>query len=168
VLSLFCNLSIICQLASNCKFFAICIIIALMDRELDLFKRLLQKNRLFATTARLRLFAALQESGASTIKSLIAKLPRHDQSTVYRNLKLFEGLGVISRLRLGWKSKVELSDAFHHHHHHLTCLKCNKVIVLPEDTVLEGEIARLSYKHRFKSIDHQLEIRGFCQICKDM
>jgi len=37
--------------------------------------------------------------------------------------------------QIGWKYKLELSNAFQHHHHHLTCLQCGGVTPLPEDGV---------------------------------
>lgn len=133
--------------------------------EFNQFKHLLKQNRQFVTKPRMRLFAILQKHNALLINELITLLDKHDQATVYRNIKVFERLGIISRLQLGWHSKLELSDIFRHHHHHLTCLKCSKVIVLKENSVIEKEISRVTQKLNFKPTDHQLEIRGLCQTC---
>lgn len=119
----------------------------------------------FLTKPRLRLFRVLQEHNAMTTREILDRMSRYDQATTYRNLRLFEDSGIIKRLQMGWNSRFELTDPFQHHHHHLSCLKCGRVISLPEDSVLESEIARLSYKHKFKAIDHQLEIRGLCTEC---
>ena len=98
--------------------------------EIKRFKSLLKQNRHYITKPRLSLFVILQERPALTMQHLIPLLPRHDQATVYRNIELFEQLGIINRLRLGWQTKIELSDIFHHHHHHFSCLNCNKVLIL--------------------------------------
>ncbi len=87
------------------------------------------------------MFRILQKYNELTINELIAHLRRHDQATVYRNTKVFEDLGIISTLRLGWNSKLELSDVFQHHHHHMTCVRCGDVKVLPEAPLIESAIA---------------------------
>lgn len=137
-----------------------------MNKELLRFRKLLKAKGYFVTKPRLRLFAMLQQHNTLTIRELIARLPHQDQATVYRNIKVFEELGIISRLHLGWNSKLELSDAFEHHHHHITCTSCGKVWVLKEDPLVEEHIAKLSKKNGFRPMDHQLEIRGLCQSCQ--
>ncbi len=137
-----------------------------MSVELDRFKQVLKNNGHFVTKPRLRLFGHLQNHKVVTVSQLISLLSHHDQATVYRNIKIFEGLGIISRLQLGWHSKLELSDTFQHHHHHMTCLKCGKVTVLNEDPAIEKQIEHMSARSNFKPIHHQLEIRGLCHICK--
>lgn len=137
-----------------------------MDSETKEFKKLLKRNRHYITKARLRLFNILQEHPALPISQLITLLSKHDQATVYRNIKTFERLGIIARLQLGWHSKLELSDMFRRHHHHLTCILCAAVVGLPENQLLEREIASLARTQDFKQIDHQLEIRGICQECQ--
>jgi Fur family ferric uptake transcriptional regulator len=139
-----------------------------MSVESKRFKALLKSHGHFMTKPRLRLFTILQEHSILTIPELIALLERHDQATVYRNIKLFEELGVINRLRLGWNSKLELSDMFQHHHHHLTCISCGKVIALPEDELIEERIGTISRTNHFKAVDHQLEIRGLCTTCQKL
>jgi len=134
--------------------------------EIKRFKTLLKKNGHFVTKPRLRLFGILQNHNTLTIHELIALLDSHDQATVYRNIKVFEDLGIISRLQLGWRSKLELSDIFQHHHHHMTCGGCGKVLILKDNQAIEAEIARMSQTSGFKATDHQLEIRGLCKSCQ--
>jgi Fe2+ or Zn2+ uptake regulation protein len=135
------------------------------DIELKRFRKLLKRNSLFITKPRYRLFLILQKFPALTLHELITKLPQHDQVTVYRNIDLFEKLGIITRIRLGWTTKIELSDLFQHHHHHFTCLKCLRVINLPEDKTVERSINKLGEGQGLKITDHQLEIRGLCNSC---
>ncbi len=134
--------------------------------EIRRFKNLLKQNGHFITKPRLRLFAILQKRPALSLQELIALLSAHDQVTVYRNIDLFEKLGIVNRLRLGWQTKIELSDIFRHHHHHFSCLNCSKVIVLPDDQIIEKQIAYLGQTQRFQAMDHQLEIRGLCASCQ--
>lgn len=141
-----------------------CSTIANME-EVEQFKILLKKNQHYVTKARLRLFVILQNQPALTIQELIRLSHKNDQATVYRNIIVLEKLGVISRLQLGWHSKLELSDMFRHHHHHLTCTKCGRIIGLTEDSLLEKQIAKLAKDQGFKQTDHQLEIRGICAAC---
>lgn len=137
-----------------------------MRRELTIFRNILRQNGYSITQPRLRLFAALQKYNELTIAELIDCLHHQDQATVYRNIKVFEGLGIINRLRLGWHSKLELSDTFQHHHHHLSCVRCGCIFVLSEEPVIERAINRISSMHNFQPLDHQIEIRGICQNCQ--
>lgn len=138
-----------------------------MNKELGAFRQLLKRSGNFATGPRLLLFETLQTHPALTIGQLIKYLSKYDQATVYRNIKLFEELGIISRLRLGWESKLELSDKFQHHHHHITCTKCGSVITLKEDPLLEKRLAVLAQKYEFVQSDHQIEIKGVCKNCSN-
>ncbi len=134
--------------------------------EAKRFKTLLKQNDHFITQPRLRLFSILQKHPALSMQQLIPMLEDHDQVTVYRNIDLFEKLGIVNRIRLGWHTKIELSDIFMHHHHHFSCLNCGLVIDLPDDMVIEKQIAQLGANKQFKAMDHQLEIRGLCANCQ--
>ena len=136
------------------------------DVEFNRFRKLLQESGHFVTAPRMRLFGLLQNHPALTLKELIKLEKKHDTVTVYRNIELFEKLGIINKLRLGWTTKIELSDIFHHHHHHMTCINCGTVKVLKDNQTLETEIARISSRLGFKSTDHQLEISGLCKNCQ--
>lgn len=132
------------------------------------FKKLLKKNNFFVTAPRMQMFGLLQNQPALTTKELIRLMKHHDPTSVYRTLDLFEKLGIITRVQLGWHSKVELSDVFQHHHHHLTCTKCGKVSVMQEDEAIENRIKLLASATNFKATDHQLEIRGLCAKCQNL
>ncbi len=83
------------------------------------------------TRARLAVFRALQDKEPLAMAEVArACAGKADRASVYRAVALFEELGIVKRLQIGWKYKLELSDAFHHHHHHLTCLKCGRVDTL--------------------------------------
>ncbi|MES2971347.1 MAG: Fur family transcriptional regulator [Patescibacteria group bacterium] len=135
------------------------------DVEFERFKTLLRKHSYLVTQPRMRLFGYLQNHPAYTLKELIHLTKKHDPVTVYRNIDLFEKLGIINRIRLGWNTKIELSDIFQHHHHHMSCVSCGKIFILKDNDIIEQEIAKISQRSKFKPMDHQLEIRGLCHNC---
>jgi Fur family transcriptional regulator, ferric uptake regulator len=139
-----------------------------MSPETQRFNDLLKQHGSFATKQRRALFKYLQAHPEISVSELVSALPDQDQATVYRNIKLFEQIGVITRLRLGWNSRLELSSAFHDHHHHMTCTNCGKVIAWEEDPNIELRIQTLAMKLGFLPQDHQLEVRGLCQNCQNL
>lgn len=130
------------------------------------FRQLLKQNGYFVTKARYRLFKLLQRHPALTMNELIRLFSLHDMTTAYRTVELFEKLGIITHLRLGWNNKIELSDIFRHHHHHFSCIQCGRVVRLPDDADLEKQIVALAQKTGLVATDHQLEIRGICKHCQ--
>ncbi|HVX48175.1 MAG TPA: Fur family transcriptional regulator [Candidatus Saccharimonadales bacterium] len=117
------------------------------------------------TRPRAAVFAALQGREPQTMKQLIAACPGMDRASVYRTVALFEKLSIVQRLQIGWKYKLELSDAFSRHHHHMTCLNCSRVISFDESPELEQQLRWLAADKRFKIRSHQLEIQGLCSRC---
>lgn len=119
------------------------------------------------TNARYAVFAALEDKEAVTMAELVTACGQKlDRATVYRTVTLFEELGVVRRVQIGWKHKIELTDAFSNHHHHLTCSACGLVTSLSEDTDLEERLKELAALYKFKALDHQIEIRGLCHACQ--
>lgn len=88
-----------------------------------------------------------------------------DRASLYRTIGLFEKLGIVHRIYMGWKYKVELSDIFAHHHHHITCTQCGKIVALKEVEQLERMLAALAKRYNFEAQSHQLEIQGLCEQC---
>lgn len=136
-----------------------------MSVELNNFKNLLIKNNFLVTKQRVLMFKIFQEQTSLSINELIAHLASVNTATIYRNIKIFEQLGVIHHIRLGWNSKLELSDKFHFHHHHLTCLNCKRTLTINENTLLESLIKEVAIKLNFHMTQHNLEIRGYCNSC---
>ncbi len=136
------------------------------DLEFVRFKKQLQAGGYRITAPRMRMFGYLQNHPALTMKQLIELIDQHDQVTVYRNVDLFEKLGIITKVQIGRSVKIELSDMFAHHHHHMACVNCGKVYVLKDNPAIERQIAKISQASGFKPTDHSLEIRGLCKNCK--
>jgi Fur family ferric uptake transcriptional regulator len=127
---------------------------------------ILKANGYSITRPRAMLFDYLTDKEPLTIQKIITHFKTSiDRASIYRTLKLFESLGVIQRLRFGWKYKIELTDKFAEHHHHLSCLQCGKMIVINESE-FENFIQHFAFKNGFQATQHQIEIQGYCENCK--
>lgn len=119
------------------------------------------------TAPRKVVFEVLQHKEPQTMRDLVAACRgKVDRASVYRTIQLFEQVGIVQRLQIGWKYKLELSDKFSVHHHHLSCIKCGHTIAIDEDAVLEKRMYALTMAYDFMPQDHQLEIRGLCNACQ--
>lgn len=132
-----------------------------------IIRQLLKNNGYNVTATREKVFQALQKLGPAQL----TQLQRHTQSSVhrasvYRTIMLFESLGIVQRIPYGWKHKLELSDAFNEHHHHAHCLRCDRIIALPENKQLEEAIEHTAASASFTVKEHTLEIHGICHNCQ--
>lgn len=138
-----------------------------MVSESHSLKHALQKAGYSLTKTRQHVFNALADSDALSMGQLIRKVQhKMDRASVYRTIELFEKLGIVNRLQIGWKYKLELSEAFAGHHHHATCLQCDKVIAFEENPQLESDIHSLAEELGLKLTSHSLELRGICADCQ--
>jgi Fur family ferric uptake transcriptional regulator len=120
-----------------------------------------------ATKSRQIVFSALLREGALSIRTLVHITEGSlDRASVYRTVRLFEELGFIRRITIGWKYKIELSDIFTHHHHHITCDSCGLVTDLEDDARLEHALGAMTRTIGFSNLHHEVEIRGICQACQ--
>ncbi|HLZ15142.1 MAG TPA: Fur family transcriptional regulator [Candidatus Saccharimonadales bacterium] len=136
-----------------------------MGSAQETFTSILKAHRQSITKTRLRVFGALVGQEPLSMHALVARLPDVDRASVYRAVDLFERLGIIQHLNMGWKYKLELTDKFADHHHHLTCVKCGATIAMNENE-LEQVIERLAAVHSFAPSAHQIEIQGLCSQCQ--
>ena len=133
----------------------------------QLFKATLQKNNLHVTAERLVIFRILESKDAPSSVSEIVDITKKtlDRSTVYRNLDLFEKVGVTKRVYSGSKHQVELSDIFKPHHHHMTCNNCGQIIPFKESPALDFQLKKLEKLQNFQASSHSLEFKGLCNSC---
>lgn len=118
------------------------------------------------TAARTTVFTMLDGKEPQAMAELVASCsPAINRASVYRVTALFEQLGIVQRLPIGWKYKLELSGAFHSHHHHITCTRCAKTVSIGEDSHLETHVAEAAQTAGFRMSGHQLEIQGLCSDC---
>lgn len=127
---------------------------------------ILKLNGLSVTKQRVYVFELLEDKEPLTMYELydLAK-GQLDRASLYRIITVFEKLGIVQRINIGWKYKIELSDKFAEHHHHLTCLKCWKIIPINE-TELETFVDGLAVSHDFHPTEHQVEVQGYCGTCE--
>lgn len=131
------------------------------------FVDILKKKHLRLTHERKILYQYLAKlESPGTIKQLVASLSSEmDQATVYRNIELFDQIGIINKIYTGWKYNIELSEKFRPHHHHMTCVNCGQVITISLGPRMEESIQNFGHKHGFKIKTHVVELRGICENC---
>lgn len=134
--------------------------------QYDTLRAILKRNGSSLTKTRRYIFDLLQGKEPQGIAVLISRATGNvDRATIYRTIELFEQLGIVSRINVGWKYRVELSDIFTDHHHHMHCTNCGKVVDLPANPMLETMIETLAAKSEFTPRGHSLEIYGLCPSC---
>jgi Fe2+ or Zn2+ uptake regulation protein len=136
-------------------------------REAQKFSQILKINHLHETQARRILYEALLSGEPISIQDLVKKtVGQLDRVSIYRNVDLFEKIGIVHRVSTGWKYKIELSDAFIGHHHHVTCEGCGQVTDVQEHDAVNEYIVKLASLLQFKVTKHELEISGYCRNCQ--
>lgn len=132
----------------------------------DDLKAILKSKGYSLTQPRKVVFDLMLNEEPQSIQSLVQKSKdKVDRATVYRVIELFESLGIVQRLNIGFKYKLELSDVFHGHHHHFYCTNCGKTYDLPASQMLETMINSVTSSEGFAPRGHQLEVYGLCSGC---
>jgi len=136
-----------------------------MSQINDEIATILRNNDLSVTKQRVLVFELLEGREPVTMYELydLAK-GQLDRASLYRIVTAFEQRGIVRRINIGWKYKIELSDKFAEHHHHLSCVQCGLVVPIAEHE-LEAFIASISRNHSFTPTEHEIEIQGYCQNC---
>jgi Fur family transcriptional regulator, ferric uptake regulator len=85
-------------------------------------------------------------------------------ATVYRAMKFFEELKIVSCLDGLENSKLyELNLSLHHDH--LICTSCHKIIEFTDDVIEEKQI-NIAKNNNFILKDHVMTIYGICENCQ--
>lgn len=135
--------------------------------EINKFRQLLKDSGHQVTKAREATFRLLLHPEPQSLNQIIAQAAGSvDRVSIYRNIDLFEKLGIVHRIYVGWKYKIELSDEFTAHHHHLSCLNCGAMIDIGDEKHLDDFIARIAAEYNFAPRRHQFEIDGYCAECR--
>jgi len=139
-----------------------------MANNSQLLQGRLKKAGYSNTQARQLVFAALDQPEPQTIRQLTNRVSKQvDRASVYRTISLFEQLGIVHRITIGWKYKLELSDQFVAHHHHLSCLGCGKTIDIGDEKHIDDFIKEVAANFGFEPRRHQFEVDGYCSTCKN-
>jgi Fur family ferric uptake transcriptional regulator len=142
-----------------------CIILR-MTLDIATLAALLRKNNSSLTKPRKAVFNLLLGGEPQSMQVLVKRAEGTvDRATVYRTIELFEELGIVHRLNIGWKYKIELSDIFLGHHHHFHCSNCGKTFTLSANPMLETMIDTTLSKEGYSPRSHNLEISGLCPAC---
>lgn len=92
-----------------------------------------------------------------------SQLPKLALTTVYRNLDALAESGIIVKSTYNdGVARYEIAAA---HKHYLVCLKCRKMILLPECPLKELS-RKLGKSTGFEIAEHKLELYGYCAECK--
>lgn len=142
--------------------------------RVEVAKEILSKNGYKSTEPRMVLldFLDKDENKHLSCDEIYEKVskdhPNIGIATVYRNMQLFEELGIAMKLTLddgvGRYEFKNLRDDVHQHHH-LVCLNCNELIEVKEDMLCEIE-DELEREYNFQITDHDLKFYGYCKNCK--
>jgi Fur family transcriptional regulator, zinc uptake regulator len=101
-------------------------------------------------------------SAKEMLEKMQGDYPTISFDTIYRNLSLFEELGILECTQLDGERIYRLSCETEEHHHHLICTECGKtkqINLCPMDAVL-GE------PKGFTITGHKFEIYGCCDACE--
>lgn len=135
--------------------------------DLSNFRKIISSNGYRLTEAREDTFKLLISTDPQSVREILAKAAgKVDRVSIYRNIELFEKLGIVHRIYVGWKYKLELSDEFIAHHHHLSCLNCGKVIDIEDEKHIDEFIESVAATVGFTPRRHQFEVDGYCRDCK--
>jgi Fur family transcriptional regulator, ferric uptake regulator len=124
------------------------------------------------TAHRRALVGAMSAAGQPlTIPELVAAASTVPQSSVYRNLALFEDAGLVHRMPgPGDFARYELAEELMGHHHHLVCSRCGAVqdVELPHDVelALDRALQQVARERGFALSSHRLDLVGDCTTCE--
>lgn len=124
------------------------------------------------TGGRRRLIEALRAGdGPMTIPQILASRPDLAQSSVYRNLAVLEGAGVVTRIVTHHDfASYELAEDLTGHHHHLICSGCGDVsdfsLKPAVEAALEEALGGVARDVDFDVESHRLDLVGRCTSCR--
>lgn len=85
--------------------------------------------------------------------------------TIYRNLNLLIGMGIVNQISLPGKDVKVFELAPEKHHHHLVCLGCGEARCLDCCPVDEENLQKMAGTE-FQIVGHSFELYGYCKQCR--
>ena len=139
-------------------------------RELQIFRKYLERRGLKLTSERRRLFDEIFErhehlEADELLVRLRGKHQKISRATIYRTLELLVDSGIVGRVRIGEAGyryeRLRAGD----HHDHIICDHCGRVIEFfePRIEALQDEVAA---RHGFVLLSHSHQMRGICRRCR--
>lgn len=89
------------------------------------------------------------------------KYPGISFDTVYRNLHLYDDIGILEVTEFNGEKQFRMKCVSHHHHHFI-CNKCGKTTEIDVCPMVEVEQSLQDYLIE----DHKFEIYGICPLCQ--
>ncbi len=131
--------------------------------------QLLRENKIKLTNERKEIINVLKTTQAPLSPTDLylrvkALLPKANLTTIYRNLEMLEGLGVVKRLGFNQSSFFYELVSERDHHHHAICNNCGKVEEI--ENISEKFVNEVAAQTKFKIEDHNLEFFGLCKECQ--
>ena len=141
-----------------------------MNKHLD---DILKAHQLRRTKAREELYSQLQRQkhpmSANEIFDRLPKSSRTDLVSIYRNLSLFEDLGLVHQLQNGKYTRCELNESCEteNHIHIISCCRsCGSTNEVPSHSAdicrMANQFTRLAKNHSSVS---EILIKGLCTKC---
>lgn len=105
-----------------------------------------------------------------TVEEILDRSARVRQSSVYRNLAVFEESGLVHRVAGHDEfTRYELAEEIVGHHHHFACRSCGAVadVELPHDVeeALSRTLDELAARTLITVEAHRLDLVGLCRDC---
>jgi Fe2+ or Zn2+ uptake regulation protein len=129
----------------------------------------LRANNYKLTPQRIAIIEALIEHKGRfiTAQEVLAQArKRHagtDFSTVYRNLEIFEKVGLIHKTSIKGDAAVFELICDYSHHHHIICKGCGKTEIISGCPI--EQLLKSIEDTDFTLTDHKLELYGYCDKC---
>lgn len=129
----------------------------------QIVRRLEAAGHRFTRTRRTVVRAVLESPAHFTVDELGRRIPRVGRATLFRTMKLLQGIDVVCRVLMEDGSlHYRLSTGGHHHH--LVCTSCGRV-----EDFSDGEIRRLidelGHSTNYRIEGHWLDVYGRCHAC---
>jgi Fe2+ or Zn2+ uptake regulation protein len=90
------------------------------------------------------------------------RIKRISLGTVYRNLELLSGAGIIQKLEVSGTERR--FDGMVENHYHIRCVRCGRVGDVPAEPIPAIEDAARSVTG-YQVMTHRLEFLGLCDAC---
>jgi Fur family ferric uptake transcriptional regulator len=104
-------------------------------------------------------------SADEIFKQVDPKSEGMDLVTIYRILKKFEEVGMVTRLEFGdGIARFELTLESGHHHHHVICRQCQKVEPLHICDL--DQHLKMVESMGYTQLSHRLDFFGLCSRCQ--
>ena len=143
---------------------------AVEKRELQIFRKYLERRGLKLTSERRALFDEIfgrheHLEADELLVRLRAKHTKISRATIYRTLELLVDSGIVGRVRIGEQGyryeRLRAGD----HHDHLICDFCGRVIEFFEPRIesLQDDVCE---RYGFLALSHSHQMRGICRQCR--